>query len=80
VQNKKPVSTDGYLLKPTSDNVPGSSQLTQSSPYTPKSNKRKLEADTDTIEEPPKVQRNNLHVHREQLMFLVDDHFPTRGE
>jgi hypothetical protein len=80
MQNKQPVSTDSYLLIRTTDNVPDGSQLTEGSVDSPKSNKRKLEADADTIQELQKVQRNNLHVHRKQLIDLVDDRYDTQGE
>ncbi|OOQ91243.1 hypothetical protein PEBR_01530 [Penicillium brasilianum] len=77
--HKRPVNTDGYLLKPVEENTPGSSQLTPNSPGFPESKKRKFEAEPEPAEEPSKVRRNNLDVHRRGLIALVDDRYDTQG-
>ncbi|KAF3396362.1 hypothetical protein F1880_006806 [Penicillium rolfsii] len=73
VLNKHPVSTDSYLLKSTPNNVPGYSQLIESSPGRHTSNKRKFEADTviDTVEEPPKRPSSELNAYTPEYSVLM---------
>lgn len=80
IRDKQPVNTDVYLLNPAADNGQGDSQPKENSPDSPGSNKRKLEEDKDIDEEPSKVQRNKLAVHRKELIALVDDRFDTQGK
>lgn len=80
VRNQKPASTDAYVITPVAGINAGDLLSQESSLLSPDSNKRKLDAETDIGEEPSKVSKNNVKVHRRRLIALVDDRFDTQGE